>query len=83
MLFYYSDSDGLYTVGIYSVKKSHNNIKKHIEDIICNDLTEVEFDEDSIDTNDFNNDTIIIQPHQFEESILDIVSKGIYLYIRE
>lgn len=82
MLFYYSDSDGLYTVGIYSVKKSHNNIKKHIEDIICNDLTEIEVDEDDIDSSDFDTDTIIINSHQFEESYLDIVNKGIYLYIR-
>ena len=83
MLFYYSDSDGLYTIGIYSVKKSHSIIKKYIEDIICNDLIEIEVDEEDIDDSDFNNDTIIIQTNQFEESLLDIVSKGIYLYIRE
>jgi hypothetical protein len=84
MIQYFSDSDGLYVIGIYSVNLPHKKIKKYIEDIVCWDLFETEVDiDDSELVGEFIHDTVIIKTNQFDESFLDLAKNGIYLYIME
>ncbi len=80
MLHKYSDSDGIYIIGIYAVDRHHIKIKGLIEDIICCDLTKCNSD-DFEDVGDFTNDTIVIKPNQFDESFLDLAENGVSLYI--
>ena len=80
MLYHYSDSDGIYIVGIYSVQRSHKEMKVLVEDIICCDLSKCSLD-DYEDTGDFSNDTIVIKPNQFDESFLDLAESGVSLYV--
>ena len=80
MLYHYIDNDGMYLIGIYSVDKSHLKIKGLIEDNICHDLTKSYTDEYE-DIGDFESDTVIIKPNQFDESMLDLAENGLSIFI--
>lgn len=80
MLHCYSDSDEMYIIAIYSPNGDHLKLKGLIEDIICCDLTK-HYTDSFDDIGDFHNDTIIIRPNQFDESLLDLAENGVSLYV--
>jgi len=80
VLYHYSDSDGIYVIGIYAVNRPHLEMKGLIEDIICCDLTKC-YTSDYENVGEFCNDTIVLKPNQFDESFLDLAENGVSLYV--
>lgn len=76
---FYTNEDEDYIVGVHSVDLSEEDIVNELTKLTGMDYYPIANPNDFLD--EFSQDTIVIQSHQFEEDMLDLIEKGISIYI--
>lgn len=79
MIEYFTTNDGDVTFGVCSVNRSSENIVSKVSDIMFLDFIETSIDY-NIDV-EFEQDTVIFKSNEFNEDLLDLISKKINIYI--
>jgi hypothetical protein len=79
MIEYFTTTDGDVTIGVCSVNRSSQSIVSKVADIMFLDFIEASVDF-GIEV-DFEDDTVIFKANEFNEDLLDLISKKINIYI--
>jgi hypothetical protein len=82
MIRHYGDTDESYIIGIFASIREAEDILRIFTDRTGIQMFECHSDI-FLDSGDFHRDTIVIQRHQFEEDLLDLLNYEISVYVTD